>query len=213
MQKIRIVIIDDHTLIRQTWAFILNSDDRFDVAGETGNAENGIELCQELRPDIVLLDINLPGMNGIEAAPLIRKHSPCTKIIGVSLHTQVAYARKLIQRGGSGYITKNSSRKEMILALLQVHSGKKYICEEMKNIISQDILLNKENQGIHSLSMREMQIVDRIKQGLSSKEMAAEMYISVKTVEVHRYNILRKLNLKNAAQLVAYAGRYQLSLN
>jgi two-component system invasion response regulator UvrY len=83
----------------------------------------------------------------------------------------------------------------------------------MKNIISQDILLNKENQGIHSLSMREMQIVDRIKQGLSSKEMAAEMYISVKTVEVHRYNILRKLNLKNAAQLVAYAGRYQLSLN
>jgi two-component system invasion response regulator UvrY len=125
----------------------------------------------------------------------------------------VAYARKLIQLGGSGYITKNSSRKEMILALLQVHSGKKYICEEMKNIISQDILLNKENQGIHSLSMREMQIVDRIKQGLSSKEMAAEMYISVKTVEVHRYNILRKLNLKNAAQLVAYAGRYQLSLN
>jgi two-component system invasion response regulator UvrY len=83
----------------------------------------------------------------------------------------------------------------------------------MKNIISQDILLNKENQGIHSLSMREMQIVDLIKQGLSSKEMAAEMYISVKTVEVHRYNILRKLNLKNAAQLVAYAGRYQLSLN
>ena len=213
MQKIRIVIIDDHTLIRQTWAFILNSDDRFDVAGETGNAENGIELCQELRPDIVLLDINLPGMNGIEAAPLIRKYAPCTKIIGVSLHTQVAYARKLIQLGGSGYITKNSSRKEMILALLQVHSGKKYICEEMKNIISQDILLNKENQGIHSLSMREMQIVDRIKQGLSSKEMAAEMYISVKTVEVHRYNILRKLHLKNAAQLVAYAGRYQLSLN
>jgi two-component system invasion response regulator UvrY len=213
MQKIRIVIIDDHTLIRQTWAFILNSDDRFAVAGETGNAENGIELCQELRPDIVLLDINLPGMNGIEAAPLIRKYAPCTKIIGVSLHTQVAYARKLIQLGGSGYITKNSSRKEMILALLQVHSGKKYICEEMKNIISQDILLNKENQGIHSLSMREMQIVDRIKQGLSSKEMAAEMYISVKTVEVHRYNILRKLNLKNAAQLVAYAGRYQLSLN
>ncbi len=213
MQKIRIVIIDDHTLIRQTWAFILNSDDRFDVAGETGNAEDGIELCRELRPDIVLLDINLPGMNGIEAAPLIRKYAPCTKIIGVSLHTQVAYARKLIQLGGSGYITKNSSRKEMILALLQVHSGKKYICEEMKNIISQDILLNKENQGIHSLSMREMQIVDRIKQGLSSKEMAAEMYISVKTVEVHRYNILRKLNLKNAAQLVAYAGRYQLSLN
>jgi DNA-binding NarL/FixJ family response regulator len=83
----------------------------------------------------------------------------------------------------------------------------------MKNIISQDILLNKANQGINSLSMREIQIVDRIKQGLSSKKMAAEMYISVKTVEVHRYNILRKLNLKNAAQLVAYAGRYQLSLN
>jgi two-component system invasion response regulator UvrY len=213
MQKIRIVIIDDHTLLRQTWAFILNSDNHFTVVGESGSAETGVELCRELRPDIVLLDINLPGMNGIEAAPLIRKYSPCTKIIGVSLHTQPVYARKLIQLGGAGYITKNSHRKEMTFALHQVHSGKRYICEEIKNIISQNNLLNKEGQSVNSLSMREMQIVEMVKQGFSSKEIAAEMSISVKTVEVHRYNILKKLNLKNAAQLVAYAGQYQLSLN
>ena len=200
MKKITVLIIDDHTLIRQTWSFSLNSDSRFAVVGESGSAEKGIELCRQLQPDIVLLDINLPGMSGIEATPLIRKYVPCSRIIGISLHTQPAYAKRMIQQGAMGNITKNSSRNEMILALLEVFNGNKFICQDVKTALSESILIEgKEEQGINSLSHREMQIIDMIKQGLSSKEIASEASISVKTVEVHRYNILRKLNLRKAA--------------
>lgn len=213
MQKIRLVIIDDHTLIRQAWSMILDADPRFSVVGEVGSAEKGIELCRELRPDIVLLDINLPAMSGIEAIPLIRKYAPGTRIVGVSLHTQPDYAKKMIQSGAMGYITKNSTRAEMIKALLAIHEGKKYICEEIKNILSQQMLSDDEQKpGIHSLSMREMEIIEMIKKGLSSKEIASEAYISVKTVEAHRYNILKKLNLRNAAELINFVNHHSYAL-
>jgi DNA-binding NarL/FixJ family response regulator len=211
--KIRILIIDDHILLSQTWAYLLNLDDRFTVVGECSTAEAGIERCRDLRPDVVLLDINLPGMNGMEAIPQIRKFAPCTKILGVSLHNQPSYARKLLQQGGAGYLTKNSSRKEMVFAVAHVHSGKKYICDEIKETLAADVFSGKTEPKANTLSQREMQIIELVKQGLSSKEIAVRICLSVKTVEVHRYNIHRKLNLKNAAQLVAYAGRFQLGLN
>ena len=205
MQTLRLIIIDDHTLLRQTWSIVLNADPRFSVVGECGNAEQAIELCGELRPDIVLLDINLPGMNGIEAVPIIRKYAPGTKIIGVSLHTQPIYAKKMMQNGALGYITKNSSRDEMMLALSEVHAGRKYICQEIKTILSESLLGgNAESNGLHSLSLREMEIIEKVKLGLSSKEIASETSLAVKTVEVHRYNILKKLKLKNAAELVNF---------
>lgn len=209
MEKIRIVIIDDHTLLRQTWSFILNLEDRFSVVGESDSAEKAIELCGALRPDIVMLDINLPGMNGMEAVPLIRKFAPATKIIGVSLHTQPIYARKMIKMGATGYITKNSSKEEMMQALTEVHAGRKFICKEIKTILSESLLTeNPESGGLHSLTMREMEIIEKIKLGLSSKEIASETSLSVKTVEVHRYNILRKLKLRNAAELVNFINQH-----
>jgi DNA-binding NarL/FixJ family response regulator len=206
MNPIRLIIIDDHTLLRETWSFILNSNPRFSVIAESGNAEDGIQLCKQLRPDIVLLDINLPGMNGMEAVPQIRKFAPGTKIIGVSLHTQVAYARKMMQGGASGYVTKNSTRDEMTEALIEVSEGKKYICKEIKNTLAQG-LLNEEGskeKSLNTLSIREIEIIKLVKEGFSSKEIAAAKCISVKTVEVHRYNVLKKLNLKNAAALVNF---------
>lgn len=211
MDTIRLIIIDDHTLVRETWSFILNKDERFTVIAASGNAEDGIELCKQHRPDIVLLDINLPGMNGIAAVPLIKKFAPGTRIIGVSLHTQVAYVKKMMQSGASGYITKNSTREEMIEAIIEVGEGKKYICREIKNILAESMV--KEEDGtpnLNALSVREMEIIKFIKQGFSSKEIASSTSISVKTVEVHRYNILRKLNLKNAAALVNYSNKYDL---
>jgi two-component system invasion response regulator UvrY len=205
MKKIRIVIIDDHTLLRQTWAFVLNADPRFTVLAETGSAEEGIRLCRELTPDIALLDINLPDMNGVEATPLILKYAPGTKIIAVSLHTQPMYTRKMVKNGALGYVTKSSPKAEMTAALLEVFNGKKYICSEIKNIVAANMLSgNEEEAGLNLLSSREMEIIDLVKQGLSSKEIAAQKFISVKTVEVHRYNILRKLKLRNSAGLVNY---------
>jgi two-component system invasion response regulator UvrY len=208
MKKISLIIIDDHTLIRQTWSFILNNHPRFSVVAELSNAEEGIELCKQLRPDIVMMDINLPGISGLEAVPLIRKFAPATKIIGVSMHCQPAYAKKMMQNGACGYITKNSPQQEMLDALLHIYDGEKYVCGEIKNTLAKEILQDEQIQnGIGTLSIREIEIIKLVRAGLSSKEIAQATSISVKTVEVHRYNILRKLNIKNAAALVDFANK------
>jgi DNA-binding NarL/FixJ family response regulator len=214
MEKITILIADDHTLVRETWSFILNTDPRFTVVAECGSGEEAVEEAKRLRPNIVIMDINLPGINGIEATQQIRKFSPGSKILGVSLHTQPTYARKMIQKGAMGYVTKNSSREEMFKAIMEIHNGKKYICDEIKNILSEQVISGDESQsGLNSLSQREIEIISFIKKGNSSKEIADALNISVKTVEVHRYNILKKLNLKNAAALVNYINNSQLDFD
>ena len=211
MEKITILIADDHTLVRETWSFILNTDERFNVVAECGSGEEAVELAKQLRPHIVIMDINLPGMNGIEATQLIRKFSPASRILGVSLHTQPTYARKMIQKGAMGYVTKNSSREEMFKAIIEIQAGRRYICDEIKNILSEQVINGEDQQsGLNALSQREIEIINFIKKGFSSKEIAESLDISVKTVEVHRYNILKKLNLKNSAALVNYINNSQL---
>lgn len=213
MSPIRIVIIDDHMLVRDAWSMILNKDERFSVIAECGEALQGVELCRQHRPDIVLLDINLPGMSGMDAVPLIRKFAPCTKIIGVSLHTQVAYVKKMMRSGASGYITKNSHKEEMMDALMEVYEGRKFICGEIKDILATGMMKGEtEEKNLNALSVREIQIINFIRKGLSSKEIAQAISISVKTVEVHRYNILKKLHLKNAAALVNYMNQCDFAL-
>ena len=205
MNKIRILIADDHKLIRETWTYILDSDPRFQVIAECGDAEEAVELAKVKHPDIVLMDINMAPFSGLEATQKIRKISPASRIIGVSMHSQPAYAKKMLQMGARGYVTKNSSKEEMIQAILEVYQGNKYICDEIKNIISDQLLDEKENSpNINTLTEREMQIINLIKEGLSSKEIAGNLSISLKTVEVHRHNILKKLKLKNSASLVNF---------
>jgi DNA-binding NarL/FixJ family response regulator len=209
MKRISIIIVDDHTLVREAWRLVLNSDKRLHVVAECGSAESAIDEIRRLKPDVVLLDINLPGMNGIDAIPKIRKSSPASKIVGVSLHALPAYARKMMMQGASGYVTKNSSKEEMIEAILKVSKGEKYICQHIKDIISSQMMEeNDPSAKLASLSPREMEIISYIKEGLTSKEIAIQLKISLKTVEVHRYNILRKLNLKNSAGLVQFMGKY-----
>lgn len=202
--KITILIVDDHKLIRDTWSFILNSDDRFRVIAETDSGQQAIELASTNHPEIILMDINMSPMNGFEATKEIRKISPSSKIIGVSMHSQPAYAKKMLQMGAQGYITKNSSKEEMIIAITEVASGHKYICNEVKTILSEQILEDSEKPDVNLLSQREVEIIDLIKQGQSSREIAQHLNITLKTVEVHRHNILKKLNLKNTAALVNF---------
>jgi DNA-binding NarL/FixJ family response regulator len=209
MNKITIIIVDDHTLVREAWSLVLNSDKCLKVVAECGSAESAIDEIRRLKPDIVLLDINLPGMNGIDAIPKIRKSSPISKIIGVSLHALPAYARKMMLEGARGYVTKNSSREEMIEAILKVAKGEKYICRHIKDIISTQMMEESNpSTKLASISARELEIISYIKEGLTSKQIAAQLQISLKTVEVHRYNILRKLNLKNSAGLVQFMSKY-----
>jgi DNA-binding NarL/FixJ family response regulator len=185
MSKINILIADDHKLIRETWSYILNSDSRFQVIAECGDAQEAVELAKAKRPHVVLMDINMTPFSGLEATQRIRKISPGSKVIGVSMHSQPAYAKKMLQMGARGYVTKNSSKEEMIKAILEVNHGNKYICDEIKNIISEQLLDEKEDSpNINALT--------------------ESLNISLKTVEVHRHNILKKLKLKNSASLVNF---------
>ncbi len=211
MEKISILLVDDHKLIRESWSFILNSDKRFEVIGETSDAAEAVEIAKTLKPRIVLMDINMSPVNGFETTKQVRKVSPTSKIIGISMHTMPAYARKMLQMGAVGYVTKNSSKDELLAAIIEVNDGKKYICDEVKNILAQQEL---EDDGVKTdlnlLSKRELDIVKLIREGLSSKEIAVRLDISLKTVEVHRYNILKKLNLKNTAALVNFINSHGL---
>lgn len=205
MDKITILLVDDHKLIRESWTFILNSDDRFLVIGETSNVDEAIAIAKEKNPRIVLMDINMSPVNGFEATKLIRKFSPASRIIGISMHSMPAYVRRMLQMGAMGYVTKNSSKDELLEAIIEVNNGKKFLCDGVKNILAQQ---ETEEPGslpdMNVLSRREIDVVQLIKEGMSSREIAIRLDISLKTVEVHRYNILKKLNLKNTAALVNF---------
>jgi len=205
MKKITILLVDDHKLIRDSWTFILNSDPRFLVIGETSNGDQAIEIAKIIKPDIVLMDVNMTPVNGFDATKQICEFSPDSKVIGISMHSMPAYAKRMLQVGAMGYVTKNSSKEEMISAIIEVNNGNKYICEEVKNILTQQELEEEDSQpDMNVLSRRELEIAKLIKEGMSSKEIAVRLDISLKTVEVHRYNILKKLNLKNTASLVNF---------
>lgn len=205
MEKIKILLVDDHKLIRDSWSFILNSDPRFTVIGETSSGEEAIEIASKKKPDIILMDVNMSPLNGFDATKQIHKISPDSRIIAVSMHTMPAYAKRMLQLGAMGYVTKNSSKEEMITAIVEVNKGNRYICDEVKAILADQELDEKADKGdLNDLSRRELDIIKLIKEGLSSREIALQLDISLKTVEVHRYNVLKKLKLKNTASLVNY---------
>lgn len=206
MQKINILLVDDHKLLRDSWTFILNSDARFHVLGDIHTGMGAVELAGILRPEIVLMDINMTPLDGFETTRLLLQKFPDTRVIGLSMHCMPAYAKRMFQLGAMGYITKNSSREEMFTAILEVHYGKKYVCEEVKNILSrQKLETGNVFQDLEALSRKESEIIKHLREGKSSKQIAAELRISCKTVEVHRYNMLKKLKLKNTAALVNFA--------
>lgn len=136
MNKITIIIVDDHRLVRETWSYILNSDPRFNVIGECESGEDAVSVIPQTNPDIVIMDINLPGISGIDAAEQIIQSGCKSKILGVSLHSDPNYARKMLQKGAMGYVTKNSAREEMFEAIIKIQSGGKFVCEEIKTILS-----------------------------------------------------------------------------
>jgi DNA-binding NarL/FixJ family response regulator len=201
---ISILIADDHKLIRETWSYILNRDSRFKVIGSCSNSEDAVKMCEELMPQVVLMDINMTPYSGIEATRRIREVSPDSQIIGVTMHTQPSYARKMLQLGASGYVTKNSSKEEMVNAILEVSRGNKFICEEIKELFAEAQEDPLAVSAINTLTEREMDVINLIKEGSSSKDISLKLDISIKTVEVHRHNILKKLKLKNAASLIHF---------
>lgn len=212
MKKITIVVVDDHKLIREMWAQTFLHNDKVEVVGDCGEFDGAIEMIKLMRPDIVLLDINLQQASGMDAVPLIRKFSPGTHIIAVSMHSQLVYAKKMLQLGAKGYVTKNSSHLEIFKAIEEVMKGHIYVCTEIKDILSAQVMsADAAEPDLNSLSLREIDIIKLIKSGLSSKEIAGRLMLSIRTVEVHRHNILKKLKLNNTAALINYINNTELS--
>ena len=132
-EKIRVIIVDDHQLVRETWKMLLHGKDGIEIIHECSSGAEVIEIAPTLQPDVILMDINMAPVNGFEATRKILKFYPNIRIIGVSVNNQMSYVRNMLQLGAKGYVTKNSSPNEMILAIREVMKGKSYICEEMKN--------------------------------------------------------------------------------
>jgi DNA-binding NarL/FixJ family response regulator len=206
INPISILLVDDHKLIRETLAYILSADLRFTVIGNTGSATEAITILKLKKPDIVLLDVNMKPVDGFELARSIMNCSPMSKIIGISMYSITTYVKALFRCGAKGYVTKSSPKAEMFDAILKVFEGEQYVCEEIKNKIATNLLEDnyEDDRKIDKLTSRELEIIKLLRTGSSSKEIANSLHVSYKTIEVHRYNILRKLKLKNRAELVNF---------
>jgi DNA-binding NarL/FixJ family response regulator len=203
-KKIKIVIADDHLLIAETWATLINMDPDFEVVKVFDNTQSLIEEISELKPDIAILDININPFSGIEATKMIRRLAPGTKIIGVSMHNQPSFAKKMMRNGAMGYVTKSSNKNEMYEAIRAVMRGEKFICAEIQRNITNQVLMDDDDNKLSRLTEREIEIIKLIKNGSTNKEIAEKLFLSPRTVETHRARILKKLDLKNSLSLVKY---------
>jgi DNA-binding NarL/FixJ family response regulator len=213
IKKISIMLVDDHTLIRESWRALLATEENMEIVAECGDGRLAGELAKNARPDIVLLDVNMNPMNGFEVLKIIRRLSPLSKVIGLSMRSEPVLAKKLLRSGAKGYLTKNSPRDEMIDAINKVNKGKIYICQEIQTLLSrQTIESDNKTPDINCLSASELQLLSLWSAGDTSKEIAAKSGITVKTVEVHRHNILKKMKLKSTAALICYVQSHALEL-
>ncbi len=214
--KTRVLIIDDHPLFREGIKTIISKDGRFDVVAEAGSGREGLDKAVELSPDVAVVDISLPDTTGMELARKIRSQSPQTKIMILSMHSKIDYIVEAFQAGATGYVVKESAAERLAHGLEAVSKGEFYL----DSAISQEVVAKlmhspvKEakvsDSGYGKLSPREQEIMRLLAEGVSKSEIADQLYISIKTVENHRTNIMRKLDIHNAMELVRYAARLGL---
>jgi DNA-binding NarL/FixJ family response regulator len=209
MKKIEVFIIDDHSLFRDTLSFMMNKDGRFKVIGSTHDADIAFASAKEKEPDIILMDINMAPVDGFKLTERLLAYSAKFKIIAISMHALLTYARSMLQTGAWGYMTKNSAIEELFACIIEVYNGKKYVCSEIRDVLV-NLELHSLSSGMNALSNRELGVARLLKEGLSSKDIASRLEIASKTVEAHRYNILKKLKLKNTAALVNFTNLHGL---
>lgn len=205
MKKIKIFLVDDHKMMIDMWSALLNADANFEVVGSAMNAESAFELISETIPQVIIMDITLPGMSGIELTKLVKEKFPSIKVLGVSMHTNILLIKQMLINGAIGYVSKTSSFEEMSQAILAVQQGQRFICKDVKDYITNQVINEEEGDPafkVNQLTKREVEIVNMIKEGYSSKEIAEKLFISKRTVEVHRYNIFRKLEVSNITSLI-----------
>ncbi len=205
-QKRKIIIVDDHTLFRNGLRILINTLENYHVVGEAANGKQFLDLLEKGVPDLVLLDINMPVMDGIEAATIAQKLYPDIKIITLSMYGEEDYYYKMVNAGVKGFVLKNSDIKEVKTALDVVYDGGSFFSSELLQNLVNSLKSTSKSKEVHAeLSEREMEILILICQGLSNQEIGDKLFISKRTVDKHRANILEKSESKNTAQLVVYA--------
>ena len=205
-KEIRIVVADDHRMVRKAWELLLSENKAYKVVGQAANGAEVLQLLQEIKADVVLMDLDMPVMNGIEATEKIRNCFPWVKVIALTMQKDSAYIKRFFASGASGFLTKNASDGELLEAVQEVLTGKRYISKEVSEVLSNSLLepfISEQKQQFQGLSERELEIIKLISAGSTTNKIADLLNISVKTVESHRRNIFKKLQVKNVAQLMS----------
>lgn len=216
---IRILLADDHTIVRDGIKYLLDEEDNLEIIGEASNGLEALKLVDELQPDLLIIDVRMPEMNGIEAVEILNQKSTKTKAIVLSLHDSEEYILKSIKAGASGYLLKDTDKKEFIKAIHTVNDGGKYFSGDISDIIVSNYLQNtsvkekkekvKTNQ--YGLTKKEKQILTHILAGKTNSEISEILQNSKRTVETHRFNMMKKMNVKNLMELSAKASELELN--
>lgn len=207
---IRVLLVDDHAVVRTGLRMLLESEPEMDIAGEAGTAHEALALVAQLAPDVVLMDISLPDLSGIEATQEIKHRAPQVAVVALTIHEDEEYFFKMLQAGASGYVPKRAAPEELLTAIRTAAAGEVYLYPSLAKLLVQDYLTRKRETAAPAageLTDREEEILAYLADGASTQEIAEILSISPKTVARHRENIMRKLNLHSRTELVKYAIR------
>jgi two-component system, NarL family, response regulator NreC len=211
VKKLRIVLADDHTVVRSGLRALLEHHQNFEVVGEAENGRDAVSLSASLRPDIVVMDVGMPLLNGIEATAALLKQSPSTGVIVLSMYSDESYVMRALKAGARGYLLKDSAAPDLLSAIDAVSHGRSFFSPSIRELLAEDYVRVLRQKGqvdsYELLSPREREILQLLAEGKTNKEVAATLFISPYTVETHRGNILEKLGLHSAAELILYAVR------
>jgi DNA-binding NarL/FixJ family response regulator len=211
----RVLLVDDHQIVREGLRALLASREGMLVVGEAADGRNAIALCHELRPDVVVMDIGMPDLNGIEATRRIRADQPRVKVIALSMHSDRRFLTEALKAGASGYLLKDSAFDELELAIRAVMSGQTYLSPQITDSVVEGYLRHRaepEQSSVFAvLSPREREVLQLVAEGHATKQIAASLHVSVKTIETHRRQIMNKLSIHSVAELTKYAIREGLS--
>jgi len=206
MKRIRILLADDHAVVRQGFKMILAEQSDMEIVGEAGNGRQAIELAEQLRPDVVVMDVAMPELNGIEATRRLGSSTPHTRVLALSMHKDSVYVREILRAGARGYLLKDSMAADLVSAVRAIASGEGYISPAVSNAVLDDYRRHVTNP-IDLLTSREREVLQMLAEGKTNKEIAGVLNLSVYTVDAHRGRIMEKLNLHSINELVRFAVR------